>query len=156
MRKAREFAKKISSGSRRFAERIGNRIEHLGDAGRVIDTIARRTQMRLADQHRDAAPLEHGERVFVAKIIAKIDGGKSLANSLSEPHHRVALAGKLRHRLDHHLAVTSLERRRLEPDKPLECVGNLAHDSRIRLPIMERNRKTLVRSEEHTSELQSQ
>src|SRR5713101_1680090 len=144
MRKAPKFAKKISSGSRRFAERIGNRIEHHDDAGRIVDTIARPTRLRLPDQHRDTAPLEHGERVFVAKIIAKINGEKSLANSPDEPQHRVALAGKLRHSLDHHLAVARLERRRLEPDKPLECAVNLSRDGRIRLPIMERNRETLV------------
>jgi hypothetical protein len=100
--------------------------------------------MRLPDQHRDTAPLKRGERILVAKIIAKIDGRKSLANSPGEPQHRVALAGKLRHSLDHHLAVARLERRRLEPDKPLECAVNLARHGRIRLPIMERDRETLV------------
>src|SRR5260370_24973868 len=125
MRKTPKFGKKISSGSRRFTQRIGNRIEHHDDAGRIVDTIGRATRLRLPDRPRDTAPLEHGERVFVAKIIAKINGEKSLANSPGEPQHRVALAGKLRHGFDHHLAATRLERRRLEPDKPLECAVNL-------------------------------
>src|SRR5260370_12348130 len=126
MRKALEFVKKISSGSRRFSQRIGNRIEHHDDAGRIVDTIARPTRLRLPDQHRDTAPLEHGERVFVAKIIAKINGEQSLANSPDEPQHRVALAGKLRHSLDHHLAVARPPPRLLHPQTPLSRPPNLS------------------------------